>query len=81
LQAMPAVNKICFNDAFSVAANNNNKKPAEIVGATNPASPNYDPTAPTYDPGIIWLAYSCPPSVAITPILANQQGLTIPDDP
>ena len=81
LQAMPAVNKICFNDAFSVTTNNNFNVPAEIVGATNPASPNYDPTAPTYDPGIIWLAYSCPPSVAITPILANQQGLTIPDDP
>ena len=77
----PAINKVCFGDAFSINTNNNFTNPSEIVGATTPGSSTYDPTAPVYDPGIVWLAYSCPPSVAITPLLASQQGLTIPDDP
>ena len=81
LQGLPTINTVCYGDQFSINTNNNFSVPAEIVGATTPGSPNYDPTAPTYDPGIVWLAYSCPPTVAITPFLANQQGLTIPDDP
>ena len=81
LQGMPAINKVCFGDQFSITTNNNFSVPAEILGATNPNDPNYDPAAPPYDPGIVWLAYSCPPTVALTPILANQQGLDVPDDP
>ncbi len=81
LLPMPAINKICYNDQFSITSNQNFSVPDEIIGATNPASPNYDPTAPIYDPGVVWLAYSCPPTVSLTPIQSNASGLTIPDDP
>lgn len=81
LAAAPTINKICYGDQFSATTNNDFSVPGEIVGASTPGSPNYDPTAPPYDPGVIWLAYSCPPSVSLTPLLSSQQGLTIPDDP
>lgn len=81
LLPMPALNKICFNDAFSINSDQNFSVPDEIIGASNPTSPNYDPNAPIYDPGVVWLAYSCIPSVALTPIQAYTSGLTISDDP
>jgi len=74
-------NLICFGDTVDITSNNNWTPPAEIVGATDPNSPNYDANAPVYDPGIAWLVYSCPPTVALTPAQSTTTGLTIPDDP
>jgi len=81
LQAAPVINQICFGDSFTITSNDNFTVPGEMIGATIPGSANYDPTAPTYDPGVIWLAYSCPPSVSLTPAMSNTTGLNIPDDP
>ena len=81
LNSSPSVNKICFGDSFSVTSNDNFTVPGEMTGATIPGSSNYDPTAPIYDPGVIWLAYSCPPSVSLTPAMSNLTGLEILDDP
>ena len=81
LSPMPTINKICYGDSYSVTTNNNFSVPGEIVGATTPGSPTYDPTAPPYDPGIVWLAYSCPPTISLTPQQSNASGLDIPDDP
>lgn len=44
---------LCFGDQFNVASNNDGTDPQE---ATNPPGP-------TYDPGIAYLAYECPPTV------------------
>lgn len=76
-----STNMLCFGDTLDITSNNNWTPPAEIIGATDPNSPNYDPTAPVYDPGIAWLVYSCPPSVALTPAQSTTSGLEIPDDP
>ena len=81
LSPSPAINKICFGTSFSVMSNDDFTVPGEMIGATIPGSSNYDPTAPTYNPGVIWLAYSCPPSVSLTPAMSNTTGLNIPDDP
>jgi len=81
LQGLPTINPICYGDSFSITTNNDFNVPAEIPGATTPGSPNYDPTAPTYDPGMIWLIYSCPPTVSLDPLMAQATGLDIPDDP
>jgi gliding motility-associated-like protein len=76
-----STNKICFGDTLDIVSNNNWTPPSEIIGATDPNSPNYDANAPIYDPGIAWLIYSCPPSVALTPAQSATSGLGIPDDP
>lgn len=76
-----SLNKLCFGDTIDITSNNNWTPPSEIIGATDPNSPNYDATAPVYDPGIAWLIYSCPPSVALTPAQSATSGLGIPDDP
>ena len=46
-------NVICFGDQVNITSNLDGTPPGE---ATNPPGP-------TYDPGIIYLAYTCPPSV------------------
>ncbi len=76
-----STNKICFGDTLLIASNNNWTPPAEIVGATDPNSPNFDANAPVYDPGIAWLIYSCPPSVGLTPAQSATSGLGVEDDP
>ncbi|MFM7666798.1 MAG: gliding motility-associated C-terminal domain-containing protein, partial [Bacteroidota bacterium] len=72
---------LCYGDTIDITSNNNWTPPAEIIGATDPNSPNYDANAPVYDPGIAWLLYSCPPSVALNPAQSATSGLDIPDDP
>jgi len=59
---------LCFGDVLNVTANGDWVPPGE---ATNPAS------ADGYSPNIIWLVYTCPPSVAIAP----DPTLFITDDP
>lgn len=76
-----SMNMLCYGDQIDVTSNNNWTPPAEIIGATDPNSPNYDANAPVYDPGISWLVYACPPSVALTPAQSATSGLGIPDDP
>jgi len=73
--------RLCFGDTLNITSNNNWTPPAEIVGATTPGHPNYDPNAPTYNPGIVWLVYGCPPTVALTPAQSAQSGLDVNDDP
>jgi gliding motility-associated-like protein len=72
---------LCYGDDIDITSNNNWTAPDEIIGATDPLSPNYDPLAPVYDPGIAWLVYSCPPSVSLNPAMSSTTGLSIPDDP
>ncbi|MBM3429650.1 MAG: hypothetical protein FJX99_01555, partial [Bacteroidetes bacterium] len=76
-----SMNMLCYGDQIDVTSNNNWTPPAEIIGATDPNSPFYDANAPVYDPGIAWLVYACPPSVALTPAQSATSGLGIPDDP
>jgi len=76
-----SMNMLCYGDQIDVTSNNNWTPPAEIIGATDPNSPNYDANAPVYDPGISWLVYACPPTVALTPAQSATSGLGIPDDP
>jgi hypothetical protein len=72
---------LCYGDQIDITSNNNWTPPSEILGATDPLSPNYDPNAPSYDPGIAWLVYSCPPTVSLNPAMSTATGLSIPDDP
>ena len=46
-------NVICFGDQVEITSNLDGSPPAEAI----------NPPGPTYDPGIIYLAYTCPPSV------------------
>ena len=48
---------LCYGDDFTINSNANYTPPAV---ATNPPGP-------TYDPGLSWLLYSCPPSIALVP--------------
>jgi len=59
---------LCFGDEIDITANGDYTPPAQ---ANNPPPPF------SYDPGITWLVYTCPPSVALTPSLTQD----IPDDP
>jgi hypothetical protein len=59
---------LCFGDEIDIEANGDYTPPAQ---ANNPPPPF------TYDPGITWLVYSCPPTVALTPSATED----IPDDP
>lgn len=58
---------LCFGDDLDITANGDYTAPGE---ATNPPGP-------PYTPGISWLVYSCPPTIALTP----DPVLTIPNDP
>lgn len=58
---------LCFGDEISIVSNDDFVSPEE---ATNPPGP-------VYDPGIIWFIYSCPPTVALSPL----DGQDINDDP
>jgi len=58
---------LCFGDDLNITANGDYTPPGE---ANNPPGP-------PYSPGIAWLVYSCPPTVALAP----DPVLTIPNDP
>lgn len=58
---------LCYGDVLDITAN----------GDYTPAAEANNPPGPVYTPGIAWLVYACPPTVALTP----DPVLTIPDDP
>ena len=58
---------LCFGDQLDITSNNDNVDPYEM----------FAPPGPAYDPGIGWLIYSCPPTVALTPNATQ----TFADDP
>jgi len=58
---------LCYGDEVALNSNNNFIPP----GIAN------NPPGPTYDPGLSWLIYSCPPSVALTP----STTIDLTDDP
>ena len=60
--------RLCFGDTFTITPNGNWIPPAEV---TNP------PASQGYDPDIIWLLYTCPPTVATVP----NPNTFITDDP
>lgn len=58
---------LCYGDQLDLSTNNDFTPPDE----------QFAPPGPAYDPGVSWLIYSCPPSVAVTP----DPVLGITDDP
>ena len=58
---------LCFGDDLDITAN----------GDYTPAAEATNPPGPPYSPGIAWLVYSCPPTIALVP----DPVLTVPDDP
>ena len=64
---------LCFGDQLNITSNNDFVTPASITGGTAPI--------PVYDPGVSWLVYSCPPTVALTPVQSAATLLEVPDDP
>jgi gliding motility-associated-like protein len=58
---------LCFGDQIDINTNNDWVEPGEM----------FAPPGPPYDPGVSWLIYSCPPSVALVPNLVTD----VPDDP
>ncbi len=58
---------LCFGDVIDITSNGDWTGPTE---ATNPPGP-------VYSPGVSWLMYSCPPTVALTPNVIDN----VPDDP
>ena len=58
---------LCFGDQIDINTNNDWVEPGEM----------FAPPGPVYDPGVSWLIYSCPPTVALVPNLVT----TVPDDP
>jgi len=58
---------LCFGDELDLNSNNNFIPP----GIAN------NPPGPPYDPGLSWLIYSCPPSLALTP----STTVDLTDDP
>jgi gliding motility-associated-like protein len=48
---------LCYGDIIDIQTNNDFTEPEE---ATNPPGP-------TYDPGVSWMVYSCPPTIGINP--------------
>ncbi|NQZ37966.1 MAG: PKD domain-containing protein, partial [Crocinitomicaceae bacterium] len=58
---------LCYGDNLTVTSNGDGTNPGE---ATNPSGP-------VYTPGISWLVYSCPPTIALVP----DPVLTVPNDP
>jgi len=59
---------LCFGDVLNINANGDWTPPGEAIDP---------PAAEGYDPDIIWLVYTCPPSIALTP----DPNLFITDDP
>ncbi|MES2800361.1 MAG: PKD domain-containing protein [Bacteroidota bacterium] len=59
---------LCFGHEVEITANNNYTPPGIALAPPNPGG---------YEPGITWLVYSCPPTVALVPSLTED----IPDDP
>jgi gliding motility-associated-like protein len=49
---------LCYGDVMDIQSNNDFTSPAEVLTI---------PPGPTYDPGIVWMLYSCPPTVGVTP--------------
>lgn len=66
--------KLCYGEQLSVTSNNNWTPPNETIGGT-------DPNPPPYIPGIYWLIYSCPPTFALTPTLADLNNQNLENDP
>ena len=63
----PNPDVLCFGDVIDITSNGDWTGPTEMT----------NPPGPVYDPGVSWLMYSCPPTVALTPnVLTN-----VPDDP
>jgi len=58
---------LCFGNQITLTANGDYTAPGEA----------FNPPGPAYDPGIAWLLYSCPPTVAVIPDPVN----TVPSDP
>lgn len=58
---------LCYGDQIDINSNMDFTAPAE----------QFAPPGPPYDPGVSWLIYSCPPSVALVPNTMTD----IPDDP
>ena len=58
---------LCYGDQIDIQTNNDWVGPGE----------QFNPPGPTYTPGVSWLMYSCPPTVAVTPDPNNN----VPDDP
>lgn len=58
---------LCFGDQVDLNSNNDWTGPGEM----------FNPPGPAYNPGVSWLIYSCPPTVALTPDPFN----TVPSDP
>jgi len=58
---------LCFGDDLNVNTNNDYTDPEE----------QFNPPGPTYDPGIGWLVYSCPPTIGLTPS-ANEDVINDP---
>ena len=60
--------RLCFGDEINIEANGNYTPPAVALAPPLPEG---------YEPGITWLVYTCPPTIALTPSLTQD----IPDDP
>lgn len=58
---------LCFGDQIDLMSNGDWTGPGEM----------FNPPGPPYNPGVSWLIYSCPPTVAVTPDPNN----TVPSDP
>lgn len=49
---------LCFGDEIDITANGDYTPPGEALAPPNPGG---------YEPGITWLVYSCPPTIAVVP--------------
>ena len=58
---------LCYGDQIDINSNGDWTEPGEM----------FNPPGPPYDPGVSWLMYSCPPTVALAPHPID----IIPDDP
>lgn len=58
---------LCENETLTITPN----------GDFTPADEQFAPPGPTYDPGIGWLAYSCPPTIGFIPTATEE----VADDP
>ncbi len=58
---------LCYGDQIDITSNGDWTDPGEA----------FAPPGPAYDPGVTWMIYSCPPSVAIVP----DPVLGLMDDP
>ena len=49
---------LCYGDEIDITANGDYTPPGEALAPPNPGG---------YEPGITWLVYSCPPTIAVVP--------------